>query len=202
MVHLRQSSPLPTTQAAEGLPRRAWTIDEIEAMVVAGIIDPDERFELIGGEIVPMSPKGNWHENVRRVLARHWYKALPPEIDLLPETTLRISPTEFREPDFVFWPSRIAVADLRPEHVLLLVEIADSSLDYDMGRKARYYATLGIRDYWVVDARRLVTRIHRDPGSEGFSISTDAPGHSTLTPLLLPDLAVCLSALGLSPMTG
>ena len=47
-----------TTRAAEGMPRRPWRRAEIEAMVAAGIVEEDERFELIGGEVVPMSPKG------------------------------------------------------------------------------------------------------------------------------------------------
>ncbi len=60
-------SRLPaTTQAAEGLPRRRWTVAQIEEMVAKGIILEDERFELIGGEIVPMSPKGIRHELVKR----------------------------------------------------------------------------------------------------------------------------------------
>jgi Uma2 family endonuclease len=83
-VHLRQPPPL-TTQSAEDQPRCSWTIDEIEAMVAADISDPKERFELTGREIVPMSPKGNRHESVKRVLARYGDETLPPEIDLLPD---------------------------------------------------------------------------------------------------------------------
>ena len=47
------------TSAAEGLPRRRFTVAEVEAMVAAGVMEEDERVELIGGELVPMSPKGN-----------------------------------------------------------------------------------------------------------------------------------------------
>src|SRR5260370_1453118 len=50
------------TRAAEGLPRRRFTVAEVEAMVEAGVMEEDERVELIGGELVPMSPKGNQHE--------------------------------------------------------------------------------------------------------------------------------------------
>lgn len=196
-----QLRPLPptTTRAAEGMARRAWTIDEIEAMVRAGIIHEKERFELIGGEIVPMSPKGIWHENVKRALARHWYKALPSDVEILTETTLRIAPTEFREPDFVFWPSAVTVAELKPQHLLLTVEVADSSLDYDLGSKAAYYASLGLTDYWVVDARRLVTTIHRQPSASGFASVTQHDHRTLLTPLLMPQLAVRLADLGLAP---
>lgn len=190
-----------TTLAAEGLPRRAWTIDELERMMAAGIIDEKERFELIGGEVVPMSPKGAWHENVKRALNKHWVKALPDDLDILTETTLRISPIEYREPDFVFWPTRVAVKDLRPEHLLLTVEVSDSSLDYDLGRKARDYARLGLPDYWVIDAKRLVTRIHREPSGESFASVLDLAADDMLVPLLVPALAVRLADLGLVPST-
>jgi len=50
------------TSAAEGLPRRRFTVAEVEAMVAAGVMEEDERVELIGGELVPMSPKGLEHE--------------------------------------------------------------------------------------------------------------------------------------------
>ena len=57
-THFRPPGTPVSTRAAEGLERRVWTVAEIEAMVAAGIIDEDERFELIDGEVVPMSPKG------------------------------------------------------------------------------------------------------------------------------------------------
>jgi Uma2 family endonuclease len=190
----------PTTRAAEGLPRRPWTVTDIERMVAAGIIDEKERFELIGGEIVPMSPKGNWHENAKRALNRHWVKALPPEVDVLIETTLYIGPEDYREPDFVFWPSSIPVSDLAPGHVQLAVEVAHSSLGYDLGHKALFYASLGLPDYWVIDATRLITHVHRDPGPDGYASIKSYTYKKLITPLLLPVLAVTLADLGLTPM--
>jgi Uma2 family endonuclease len=70
-----QAMPLTTT-AAEGLPRRRFTVAELERMAAAGILDEDERIELIGGEIVPMSPKGNQHEVVKIALTIHWARRL------------------------------------------------------------------------------------------------------------------------------
>jgi hypothetical protein len=66
--HLRPDRLPGTTQAAEGLPRRRWSVAEIEAMVERGVVLEDERFELIGGEVVPMSPKGARHEAVKKAL--------------------------------------------------------------------------------------------------------------------------------------
>ena len=79
--HVADFLPMPeTTQAAEGMPRRPWTVAEIEAMVQAGIIAEDERFELIGGEVVPMLPKGGRHEMVKVELNRHFQKTAPDDL--------------------------------------------------------------------------------------------------------------------------
>jgi hypothetical protein len=78
------------TSAAEGLPRRRFTVAEVEAMVAAGVMEEDERVELIGGELVPMSPKGSHHEVLKAALLRRWYRAAPDEVDLVPETTFRL----------------------------------------------------------------------------------------------------------------
>jgi hypothetical protein len=79
------------TRAAEGLPRRRFTVAEVEAMVEAGIMDEDERVELIGGELVPMSPKRSRHEVVKAALLDRWYRARPESCRLVPETTFRNS---------------------------------------------------------------------------------------------------------------
>src|SRR5580692_4380084 len=76
VIRLRQMNEIffpaperPTTQAAEGLPRWCWAVAEIEKLAAAGFFRENERFELVGGEIVPMSPKGIRHEIIREELA-------------------------------------------------------------------------------------------------------------------------------------
>src|SRR5437588_7727386 len=97
----RPASPM-TTRAAEGLPRRRFTVAELEQMTAAGILHEDERIELIGGEVVPMSPKGNHHEILKAALTIHWARRLPPELMMVTETTFRLTPDTYLEPDFVF----------------------------------------------------------------------------------------------------
>ncbi len=92
-----------TTQAAEGMVRRRFTVAELEAMVAAGIIDEDERIELIGGEVVPMSPKGNHHEILKHALIHYWAKRVPDRLTFTTETTFRLTPDTYLEPDFVFF---------------------------------------------------------------------------------------------------
>src|SRR6187401_1029432 len=101
-----------TTNAAEGLLRRRFTVAELEAMTAAGILDEDERIELIGGEIVPMSPKGNQHEMLKVALTVFWARRLPVDLMFATETTFRLTPDTYLEPDFVFYPKASGIPGL------------------------------------------------------------------------------------------
>jgi Uma2 family endonuclease len=180
------TSAARVTRAAEGLPRRRFTVSEIEAMVGAGVMKEHERVELIGGELVPMSPKGNRHEIVKKALNRRWMQRIPADIDLIPETTFRLSEDTYVEPDFVVYPLGIPLEQLTAADVLLVVEIAASSLGYDMGPKAALYAGFGVRELWVVDAVKLTTRVFRGPGADGYAEARDYSAEERLTPLLAP----------------
>ena len=129
-----------TTQAAEGMLRRRFTVEELEAMVAAGILGEDERIELIGGEVVPMSPKGNSHEALKHALMHYWARRVPDRLTFTTETTFRLTPDSYLEPDFIFFGSDVRLADLSPDKSRLVVEIADSSFAYDIGRKAAGWA--------------------------------------------------------------
>lgn len=201
--HLRPDRFPSTTQAAEGLPRRRWTVAEIEAMVAQGILLEDERFELVGGEVVPMSPKGVRHEVVKGALQQHWFPLIVgTPINLITETTLHIAADDFREPDFLFWPRSIPLKEVSPGSAILIVEVADSSLDYDLLTKAPLYGRLGVPEYWVIDANTLVTSVHRQPGPDGYPAPWKARPEDLLEPLLAPQLAVRLSTLGIDRRTG
>ena len=87
-----------TTTAAEGLPRRRFTVAELEQMTAAGILQEDERIELIGGEIVPMSPKGNHHEILKMALMLYWARVVSADVLFTTETTFRLSVDTYLEP--------------------------------------------------------------------------------------------------------
>ena len=105
----RQPHERKTTQAAEGLPRLRFTVADIEAMVAAGLMDEDERVELIGGELVPMSPKGNHHEVLKTKLRHEWARRLPKGVLFTPETTFRLSDDTYLEPDFTFYEASVGL---------------------------------------------------------------------------------------------
>ena len=194
------AAPAPAlTQSADGLPRRAWSVAEIEEMVRVGIIAEDERFELIGGEVLPMSPKGAHHEVVKIELNRFWQRACPDDLHIAPETTLRLDARSFVEPDFCVFPRATKLTELDASKILLAVEIADTSLAWDRGRKIGVYAAYGVREVWVINALTLVTRVHRRLGAEGYADIADHPAGKRLAPMLVPALAVKLADLGLKP---
>jgi len=192
---LRPSSLPFTTKAAEGLARRRFTVAEIESMVAKGIIAEDERIELLGGELVPMSPKGVRHEAIRNELAFHLSRRCPAGLRVASEAPLTLAADEFVEPDIFVHPRGTRLADVRGDSVLLVVEIADSSLAYDLDTKAGIYAACGVREYWVVDARTLETRVHRQPSPSGYSSADNVPAEARLTPQLAPELAISLGEL-------
>jgi len=196
--HLRPAPFPAATQAAEGLPRRRWSVAEIEAMVAKGIILEDERFEMIGGEAVPMSPKGDRHELVKAALQQHWFpRIVGSPINLITETTLRVGQDEFYEPDFLFWPRSIALKDVTAATALLIVEVADTSLRYDLGTKAGIYARLGLNELWVINAESLVTTIHREPQPARYANVENKQPNERIEPIRAPSLAVSLGTLDL-----
>ena len=166
-------------------------------MVAAGILSEDERIELIGGEVVPMSPKGNQHEILKTALSICWARRLPVDLLFTTETTFRLTPDTYLEPDFVFYPKASGIKGLTAATAKLVVEIADSSLGYDLGRKADLYAGFGIAELWVIDAVRLQARIHRNPSPTGYASVDDLPASQPLVPNAIPVLAVVLAELDL-----
>ena len=198
---MNELSPQPkgraTTQAAEGVPRLRWSLSEFERLTELGIFTEDDRIELIGGELVPMSPKGNRHENVRTKLVDWMYRRLPKDLLLTVELGWRPNDSTYLEPDILVFrdvadPSRVPASE-----VLLAVEIAVSSLAYDTGRKSQVYAALGVPDYWVIDAVTLSTCVYREPTPIGYASVTEVPRTDILLPRSVAPIAVRLADLRL-----
>jgi Uma2 family endonuclease len=181
------------TRAAEGLPRRGFRIVDVERMVACGLIGSDERLELIGGELVPMSPKGVRHEAVKRAVLRRWGR--PEAYDVLVETTFRLGEATFLEPDILVIGRDVRLSTLSGREAALAVEIADSSLGYDLGRKPALYAEAGIAELWVIDAHRLVLHRHREPAGAAYRHVEPLLADVVVTPLAAPELALRLSDL-------
>ena len=187
----------PTTQAADGLPRWSWTVAEIERMAAGGYFRDQDRFELVGGEIVPMSPKGRRHEIVRGVLALRFSRAAPQDVFVVSEPQFNLAEDTYAVPDILVHSAAIKTPDVRGGDVLLVVEIADTSLAYDLRIKAQLYASHGVREYWVINAATLMTTVHALPAGAAYATITEIAPGGLVSPALAPALSVSLAALDL-----
>jgi len=186
------------TRAAEGFPRRAFTVEDIRRMIDAGVLREDEKFELIEGEIVMMAAKSIAHDRIKNALTVTFAKALPDGLFVSIESTLQLAENILVEPDVAIISRSVYAGDPksfarpRAEDVLLLVEIAVTSLKYDRDIKARLYARHGVREFWLIEANAGVTWIHTGPAGEGWSSVRECGPGETLTTPALPDFAIRL----------
>jgi len=185
----------PTTRAADGLPRWSWTVAEIERM--GGYFRDEDRFELVGGEIVPTSPKGRRHEIVREALAFRFSRAAPDDVFVTSEPQFNLAEDTFAVPDILVRSSGIKTPDIRGSDALLVVEIADTSLAYDLQIKAQLYGSHGVREYWVINAATLVTTVHTQPLRARYAVIGEVLPRELISPALAPALAISLAALDL-----
>ena len=161
-----------TTQAAEGLDRWRWTLEEFERLGEQGFLGERDRVELIGGEIVPMSPKGNRHELLRSGIADWFARRLPEDQMVLQEPGWRPDGAQYFEPDILIVPRGPSRLQTRGSEARLLIEVADTSATKDLGLKAQVYAALGVPEYWVVLVEDRAVRVHREPGEAAYNAVT------------------------------
>src|SRR3990172_7674994 len=98
--HIRPRT-LPTTRAADGLPRRSFTVHDVERMLEAGGVGEHDPFELVGGELVAMAARGRQHEVLRTELMLVWARRCPPDLKIATETPLRLDGHNEPEPDLI-----------------------------------------------------------------------------------------------------
>lgn len=144
-----------------------------------------------------MSPKGSTHENVKIEVIAGLLRVAPPDLRIAPETTLRLDDISFLEPDFCVFPRSVSLDRLRGPDVLLAIEVSDTSLHYDTGRKIGIYAVYGIAEV-VIDAKRLVTRVHRVLGVDAIARSSKMAAGEDLVCTRRAEIRLNLSALGYS----
>ncbi len=180
----------------KGLIPARLTVDEVYALTEAGVFAENEPMELIDGEIVPMAAaKANWHSMMESKFTRAIVLALPDHARLYPAPSITLAPATLVEPDLVVLPKGSMIRDMRGADLLLAVEIADSSLSYDLKIKAPLYAQYGIRDYWVVDAIRETIRVHRAPVDGRYTDVEEYEAHDPVVALLLPSISIRLDLL-------
>ena len=183
-----------TTATTAELRPRLFTIDDLEAMVRAGIIDASERVELIEGQIVEMSATGTRH--TWTVVRLNHAFTRRDDIFVSPQSTFQIGQYVGPEPDVVVLRADAPQDRLpSPDHAVLIVEVADTSLAHDRYTKAPLYGRAGIQEYWLVDLNGERIEVYREPSPSGYRAMRTYERGETLSPAFAPDLVVEVDAI-------
>jgi Uma2 family endonuclease len=180
------------------------TLAEYDRMIAAGVFDQRQRrrLEFIHGEIRDMNPIGSRHEEIVDRLTRWSADNLPKkEVRVRIQNSIGLPGQDSApEPD-VAWVVQRDYSRGRPvaEDVLLVIEVAESSLGVDTGEKADLYAAAGIPDYWVVDVAAERIEVRREPLSGRYQQFSTYSGGDDLRPLRMPEVSLRPASLWPAP---
>ena len=176
--------------------RRRFSRAEYYRMAAVGILKPTERVELIRGEIVEMSPIGPRHIAFVDNLTQLLVSRLGGRARVSVQSPVVLAEDTEPEPDLKVLRHRpVPYKEREPyaEDVLLLIEVAETSLTYDRSTKLRLYAEAGIPEYWVVDCVTQSIEVYRTLGADGYGQVSRVVGAGSLGPLAFPDLTLTLA---------
>jgi Uma2 family endonuclease len=150
-------------------------LDEWRKLGEANIFPPESRLELINGEILDMAPIGFNHSGHLNRINKLFARLIPDDVIPSVQNPLQLGDFSEPEPDFMllksnadFYSSRHPIAG----DVLLLIEVADSSLAFDQNQKLRLYALHGIPEYWLLNLNDSCLEVYRNPNGEVYAEKT------------------------------
>jgi Uma2 family endonuclease len=172
---------------------RRWTREEYDRMAAAGVFAPGERVELIDGEILKMTPQGSAHFTAIRLAEEALHSAFGPGFEVRAQAPLALNAISESEPDVAVvrgFPRDYR--DLHPVTALLVLEVSDTTLEYDRQRKGQLYACAGIQDYWLINIADHCVEVYQDPIEGSYcSMSHFQPG-DVISPLAAPEAKIAV----------
>lgn len=186
------AEPIETTTEVE-MTRHRFTVAEYMRMAEVDLLGEDSRVELIWGEIVEMSPIYIAHTSTVKRLISLLTKQLGERIILGVQDPVQLSDDSLPQPDIAVLRPQDNFYSQRqpgPDDILLLIEVADTSLRYDRRVKSKLYGAAGITEYWIVNLPGQQIEVYREPRPNGYRTVTHyAPGE-TLSPLAFADVSL------------
>ncbi len=180
-------------------PRHEFTWEELQDLRAKGFMAGVKRLALHDGDIVHMPDDGDLHISVAMRIARHLMLEAGGDVFVGVQTTLRLSRKNAPMPDIYVLSGGPPKGEVPAEKILLVVEVADTSLKADLTESADRYARHGVSEFWVVDANAQIIHVHRDPQGGAYPAPTLIAAADAITPRGLPTLAVCLDQI--APMS-
>lgn len=177
--------------------RKRFTTREYEQIIAAGVIAEDDRVELLEGEIVEMSPLGPRHAACVARLTSQLYKLGYADIIIRVQDPVRLADYSEPQPDIAVVQRRAdyySDSHPEPEDILLLIEVAETSLSYDRDLKLPLYARASIPEVWIVALLPQVIEVYRSPGDNGYDETQQFRRGDSLSAINLPELALTVDA--------
>lgn len=185
----------PLTAAEQQPDARHWTAKEFYRAAAEGQFADPDGLELVRGRLQRLM-QGERHANLRFRVSRRLRQVIDPPLFTREENPLHLAYDLELIPDLLFtYEEEYLGRHPEPQDVALLVEVSDSSAEYDLGEKALLYAQAGIADYWVVLVKENAIVVHRKPLLEGYQDVVRLAETETLSPLVLPEAAWMVDAL-------
>lgn len=177
---------------------RLWTQDEYHRMTDAGILNPDERVELLEGQIISMAAKNPPHSATNLCAADYLRNLLTGKALIRIQDPIDLNVYSEPEPDIAVVqidPQRYIDHHPTPKEIFLLVEISDTTLERDRKQKAASYAKAGIADYWILDVNKQQVHVFREIVAGAYQRETILNEEATLSLLAFPNLEVQIDQL-------
>jgi hypothetical protein len=176
--------------------RRCFTIEEYEKMAATGILAQDERVELIDGEIVEMSPVGDPHAAAVDKLTQLLGSRFGERALVRVQGPVRVPPRSIPQPDLALLrPRSYRRKSATTTDVPLVIEVSDTSLQYDRTVKLRLYARAGIPEYWIADVNTDTVEVYRSPSGERYANRQVLAHGESIAPLAFPDVVIPIQAI-------
>jgi len=170
-----------------------FTVDDYHRLAEIGILSEDDRVELLDGQVVEMSPIGPRHGGCVKNLVRLLYRRLGEAVILGVQDPVALGRHSEPQPDIAVLKPRSDAyrsAHPRPADTLLVIEVADTSLESDREVKLPLYAGAGIPEVWLVDLEHEVIVVYRQPSAEGYGEVRTRGRSEVLDALLVPTGAI------------
>ena len=173
--------------------RTRISTDRYEMMIATGVLTKYDRIELIEGDMLDMAPIGDQHTAITSRLNEFFVFAVARSATIVSGGAIKLGDFSEPQPDLMLLKRRADFySGKRPEapDVLLLIEVSDSSLAFDLGVKLNLYARYGVSEYWVVDVEGRRVVCHREPTPKGYARTTEHATADVLALHAFPDLTV------------
>lgn len=173
--------------------KRLFSVEDFYRMGEAGIFQPGERVELIRGEIVVMSPIGPRHQAAVDRGNQAWVQLLSGRAIVRPQGPAILDRFAAPQPDFALLRTRedfYARKHPGSNDIFLIIEVSDSSFEYDSTVKLALYAILRIQEYWIADLQHDRLLVHLDPQGDTYRTVRELHRGDSVAPRLLPDCRI------------